>query len=204
VRGSEAELSVRTSEREQEDLIGRMARFVLSDTLGAEFLDTLTRLEAALSGLDHAIVGGQAVFFSGYRRFTADVGVGVVTPVREAARRLGDAGFQHLRGARFVDPTTEVEVDVVKLPRCTVPYVRQPVRVMAGPTLELPILGLPALIALKVKLGRSQDQADVINLLNVGSVPDRAEVVRLLRSLGETAESYDRLIERAEREKRAT
>jgi hypothetical protein len=195
---------VRTSEREQEDLVGRMARFVMSDTLGAEFLATLTRLEAALSGLDHAIVGGQAVFFSGYRRFTADVDVGVLTPVRQAARRLVEAGFRHLRGGRFVDPGTGVEVDLVKLPRCTIPYVRQAVRVRASAALELPILGLPALVALKVKVGRSQDEADVINLINAGSIPDRAEVVRLLRSLGETAESYDRLVERAAREKRAT
>lgn len=176
----------------------------MSESLGAEFLETLARLEAALSGLDHAIVGGQAVFFSGYRRFTADVDVGVLTPVRDAARRLAAARFRHLRGARFVDPDTGVEVDLVKLPRCTIPYVRQAVRVKAGPALELPILGLPALVALKVKVGRSQDEADVINLLNAGSIPDRAEVVRLLRSLGEPAQSYDRLVERAERERRST
>lgn len=182
--------------------MSQLARFVMSDTIGSEFLETLARVEAALVGLDHAIVGDQAVYFSGYRRFTADVDVGVVVPVREAARRLESGGFQRLRGARFGDPTTGVEVDLVKLPRCTIPYVKEPVRVRAGPALELPILGLPALVALKVKVGRSQDEADVINLLNAGAVPDRAEVVRLLRSLGESAESYDRLVDRAARERR--
>ncbi|MCO5166481.1 MAG: hypothetical protein M9894_08965 [Planctomycetes bacterium] len=195
---------MRASKRRQADLVGRLARFVMSDTLGAEFLETLRRVEEALQGLDHALIGGQAVFFSGYPRFTEDVDIGVVVPVREAAARLARAGFRPVQGARFIHPTTKVEVDLVKLPRCTIPYVKRPARVTAGPALELPVLALPALVALKVKVGRLKDEADVVELLKHGAVPDRDEVVRLLRSMGEPAEGYDRLVRRAEEEGRAT
>lgn len=176
----------------------------MSDTLGAEFITTLAHIDDALKGVDHVLIGGQAVFFSGYERFSADIDIGVIRPVREVAACLVKGGFVLVKGARLVDPLTRVEVDVVKLPRCTIPFVKKPRRVKASPDLDVPVLGLPALVALKVKVGRLKDEADVVELLKAGSVPDRDEVVRLLRSLGETAESYDRLVERAEQEKRST
>lgn len=181
---------------------GQLARFVMSETLGAEFLSTLERIERALIGVEHALIGGQAVFFSGYRRFTKDIDVGVGLPIKEVAARLVQAGFRNLRGSRFVDPDTRVEVDVVKLPRCALPYMKQPTRAQAREDLTVPVLGLAALVALKVKVGRAQDEADVVNLLKAGAVPDRAEVVGLLRRMGETAEGYDRMVARAEDEKK--
>jgi hypothetical protein len=196
--------SVRTNEWDPEDLVGQMARFVTSDTLGAEFIETLQRLETALKGIDHVLIGGQAVFFSGYERFSADVDVGVLRPVREVSTCLTNAGFVPVKEARFVDPRTHVEVDVVKLPRCMAPSVKEPRRVSAGPGLDVPVLGLAALVASKVETHRIQDEADVVELLKAGAVPDRAEVARLLRSLGRSSRSYDRLVARAEQEKRST
>src|SRR5688572_31695046 len=118
----------------------------MSDTLGAEYLETLRRLEDALKDVEHVLIGGQAVFFSGYPRFTEDVDIGVIVPVKQAASRLVQAGFKVVQGARFVDPSTKVQVDVVKLPRCTIPYVKQPVHVQAATGLTLPVLPLPALV----------------------------------------------------------
>lgn len=186
-----------------EAAFGKLARFVMSETVGSEFLRTLARVERALAGVDHVLIGGQAVFFSGYERFSGDVDVGVIRPLRDVAALLQRAGFESRGGARFVDPETGVEVDVVKLPRCTIPYVKRPTLAKAAQGLDVPVLPLPALVALKVKVGRAKDEADVIELVKAGSVPDRDEVVRLLRSMGEPAESYDRLLERARKESQA-
>jgi len=185
-----------------QERVQRLARFVMSDTIGPEFLSSLARIERALVGFEHALIGGQAVFYSGYERFSGDIDVGVIRPVRDAAAALVKAGFRLREGARFVDPDTQVEVDVVKLPRVTIPYVKTPRRVDAGPGLVVPVLPLPALMALKMKVGRLKDEADVIELLKAGAVPDRDEVVRILRGLGETAEGYDRLVLRAKTEPR--
>lgn len=168
----------------------------MSDTIEPNVLRTVERVERSLAEIEHVLIGGQAVYFSGYQRFSKDVDIGVIRPVREAAAALLRGGFQSIQGARFVDPDTRVEVDVVKLPRATIPYVKTPTRVDAG-GLTLPVLPLPALVALKVKVGRAKDEADVIELLKAGSVPDRDEVARILKGLGETGDGYDRLVQRA-------
>lgn len=178
----------------------RLAEFVMSETLGPNFLTTLRHIERALEGVEHVLIGGQAVYFSGYERFSKDIDIGVIRPIRGLAPLLLRAGFKHLRAARFVHPETEIEVDLVKLPRCTIPYVKRPRTAAAAPDLSVPMIDLAPLLALKVKTGRIQDEADVVELLKAKAVPDRLEVVRLLKRLGETAESYDRLVARAEQE----
>lgn len=85
----------------------------MSDTIGPEFQATIAKVERALAEVEHVLIGGQAVFFSGYERFSADVDVGVIVPVRDPCARMARGGFVHKVGARFVDPDTEVEVDVV-------------------------------------------------------------------------------------------
>ncbi len=185
--------------REQE-LVRRWAGFIMSDSIEPGILRTVEKVQRSLADVEHVLIGGQAVFFSGYQRFSKDVDIGVIRPVRDAAAALIRAGFAPVQGARFVDPDTQVEVDIVKLPRATIPYFKAPRRVEAGPGLTLSVLPLPALVALKVKVGRAKDEADVIELLKAGSVPDHDEVVRILRGLGETAEGYDRLVLRAKTE----
>lgn len=77
---------------------------------------------------------------------------------------------------------------------------KKPVTAHVGPGIDAPMIALAPLIALKIKMGRLKDLADVVELLKAGSIPDRNEVARLLKSLGEQPDSYDRLFERASKE----
>lgn len=173
----------------------------MSPTIGPEFLATIARVTAALAGTPHALIGGQAVFFRGYRRFSKDVDVGVGTSVRDAVRALVAADLTALRGGRLVDPSTGVEVDLVRMPRAILPRLRQAEVMDLGGGVRALVIDVESLVALKLKMGRMQDEADVVELHKHGALPDREVVLRLLRGMGEdAADLYDRLAERARRE----
>src|SRR5438105_1491723 len=91
--------------------IAELTRFVMSETIGPEFLATLKKVSDALAGSSHALIGGQAVFFRGYRRFSKDIDIGVGGSVRDTVRALVGAGLRSVEGARLVDPETKVQVD---------------------------------------------------------------------------------------------
>ncbi len=175
------------------------SEFLVSPGMSPMIVTALDSVADALQGVEFALIGGQAVFLHGYQRFSKDVDIGVIVPVKQVAARLQNKGFRQLRGARFVEPRTSVEVDVVKLPRCAIPSVKSPELRRVG-SHDLPVLDLETLIALKVKVGRIQDEADVVALLKTGREPDRARLVGLLRGLGEGVEPFDRLADRARRE----
>jgi hypothetical protein len=176
------------------------SEFVMAPGLAPRILTALERLLGALKGVEFLLIGGQAVFLHGHERSSKDLDVGVVTPLKGVVARLAAAGFVHVTGARVREPTTGIEVDVVKLPRCAIPSMKAPAMVQVG-ALEVPVVPLELLIALKVKLGRFQDEADVAGLLHAGRTPDRARLQELLRGLGEDISGYDRLVERARRER---
>ncbi len=183
------------------DDVGQLARFVMSDSIGAEFLRTIERVTTTLgAAMPHALIGGQAVFFRGYRRFSKDVDFGVIGSARDAVRALVHAGFELRQAARLRDPDTNVEVDVVRLPRAVLDRVRTAEILDLGGGVRAPVIDLESLVALKVKVGRLQDQADVVELLKSGAEPDRATVATLLGRLGEPAGAYDDLVEEARRE----
>lgn len=179
--------------------IATWSDFLVSPGLSPPVIKTLEALADALQGVEFALIGGQAVFLHGYQRFSKDVDIGVLVPVKQVAARLVTRGFVHERGARFREPTTGVTIDVVKLPRCTIPSVKAPDLHQVGAR-TVPVVDLETLLALKVKVGRARDEADVIELLKTGRAVDRERVVQLLRGLGEPAEVFDRLAERARRE----
>jgi len=91
--------------------------------------------------------------------------------------------------------------DVVKLPRCATPSVKNPDLHVVGAK-RIPVIDFEMLLALKVKVGRARDEADVVELLKSGRSPNRRRLVELLRGLGEGTEGFDRLAERARREQR--
>ena len=172
----------------------------MSETIGPGFLKTIAKVTTALAAVPHALIGGQAVFFRGYRRFSKDVDIGVSVSVRDAVKALVGAGLRVVAGARLVDPETKIEVDVVRMPRAVLPRLAQAEVMDLGGGVRARVLDLESLLALKVKIGRVQDEADVAGLLKAGAKPDRGVVLDLLRRLGETGDAYERLVERARQE----
>ncbi len=177
------------------------SEFLVSPGLSPTLVTALEALSVALQGIEFALIGGQAVFLHGYQRFSKDLDVGVIVPVKQVAARLQSKGFVRVHGARFTEPSTGVTVDVVKLPRCAIPSVKSPDLHIVG-SRSVPVIDLEMLLALKVKVGRARDEADVVELLKAGRSPDRKRLIELLRGLGEGAEGFDQLAERAHREKR--
>ncbi|MGE0707016.1 MAG: hypothetical protein AB7T09_03305 [Planctomycetota bacterium] len=177
----------------------RWGEFLVTPGLPPTLVTALEALVDALDGFEFALIGGQAVFLHGYQRFSKDLDVGVIVPVKQVAARLRERGFVPAGGARFYEPLTRVSVDVVKLPRCAIPSVKAPDRYPVGAR-SIPVIDLETLLALKVKLGRARDEADVVELLKTGRALDAARLSQLLRGLGEEPASFERLAERARRE----
>lgn len=177
------------------------SEFLVSPGLSPTLVTALGALTDALQGVEFALIGGQAVFLHGYQRFSKDLDIGVIVPVKQVAARLLSKGFIQHSGARFTEPSTGVTVDVVKLPRCAIPSVKKPDVHVVG-SRSIPVIDLETLLALKVKVGRARDEADVVELLKSGRSPDRKRLVDLLRGLGEGTEGFDQLAERARREQR--
>jgi len=127
-----------------------------------------------------AIIGGFAVIEHGYERFTKDVDVLVYAADLERAvtalRAAGLAGRRTPIGAKLRDERTGVDVDLLgtafdaeetALARST--RKRTP----------LPVIPVAHLILMKLECGRSQDEADIVELLKAGASP--TSVARYLR-----------------------
>jgi hypothetical protein len=148
---------------------------------------TLRRVTRRLAelGIPYAVVGGMALFFHGYRRFTEDVDI-LVTPegLKEVHDRLEGSGYvppfagsKHLRDA---DSGVRVEFLVAG----DYPGDGKPKPVAfpdpAGSSIEMDgicFLQLPKLIELKLASGmtnpgRLNDLADVQSLIRVLGLPE--------------------------------
>ena len=146
----------------------------------------LRRITARLKelGIPHAVVGGMAMFFHGFRRFTEDVDILVTRPgLEEIHRRLEGLGYvppfqgsKHLRDA-------ELGVKIEFLVTGDYPGDGKPKPVAfpdpARVAVELngiPCLNLPALVELKLAsgmsgAGRLRDLGDVEQLIGILQLP---------------------------------
>ncbi len=136
-------------------------------------------------GIPYAVVGGMALFFHGYRRFTDDVDILVTREgLAELHRRLTGLGYlppftgsKHLRD-------TENGVSIEFLVTGDYPGDGKPKPVAfpdpSGATVEvdgIPLLQLPRLIELKLASGitnpgRLRDLSDVQELIRVLNLPE--------------------------------
>lgn len=135
-------------------------------------------------GIPYAIVGGMALFFHGYRRFTEDVDILVTREGKDAAHR-------ELEGLGYVPPfagsknlrDTEAGVRIEFLIAGEYPGDGKPKPVAfpdpSGATVEIDgirFLSLPKLLELKLASGmsnprRGQDLVDVQNLIDHLQLP---------------------------------
>jgi hypothetical protein len=187
---------------EPQDLPGRYGRVVKA-------------LDHLLQAIDcEAVVGGGwAVWRHGYLgRVTRDIDI--VLPAAKVVEFLHVAsvsGFQVLpvppgRWPKLVHRETEVDVDILpegqrpgtpsKPAPTTIPH---PNCIGAVGT-TLTYVRLPALIELKLAAGRSQDQADVIKLVQAN--PDQVAAIQehLSRVHADYVSEFDRLVQRAREE----
>ncbi len=187
---------------EPQDLPGRYGRVVKA-------------LDHLLQAIDcEAVVGGEwAVWRHGYLgRVTRDIDI--VLPAAKVGEFLHVAsvsGFQVLpvppgRWPKLVHRETEVDVDILpegqrpgtpsKPAPTTIPH---PNCIGAVGT-TLTYVRLPALIELKLAAGRSQDQADVIKLVQAN--PDQVAAIQehLSRVHADYVSEFDRLVQRAREE----
>jgi hypothetical protein len=146
-------------------------------------LEKITRRLEEL-GIAYAVVGGMALFFHGYRRFTEDVDI-LVTPeaLKEIHQKLEGLGYlppfagsKHLRD-------TESGVRIEFLTTGDYPGDGKPKPVVFPDPLEaavtidgIPCLQLPKLVELKLASGmtnpgRLKDLADVQELIRLLSLP---------------------------------
>ena len=146
----------------------------------------LRRITARLSelGIPHAVVGGMAMFFHGFRRFTEDVDILVSRAgLEELHRKLEGLGYvppfqgsKHLRDAEL---GVRIEFLVAgdypgdgKPKPVAFPDPNQVVENVSG----IPVANLPTLIDLKLASGmtnpnRLKDLADVQELIRVLRLP---------------------------------
>jgi hypothetical protein len=165
--------------------------------------ETLARAGRILRDADipFAVAGGFAVIEHGYERFTKDVDLLVFArDLSRAMKVLRAAGFRGGRtpiGAKLRDERTGVDVDLLGtafggdervLARCT--RARR----------LLPVIPVTHLILMKLEAGRSQDDADVVELLKAGASP--ATVGRYLsRTWPELLPRFRRLAAQARAER---
>ncbi len=148
--------------------------------------DTLRRIAARLNGLgiSYAIVGGMAMFFHGFRRFTEDVDILVTKPgLEEIHRQLEGLGYvPPFQGSKQLRDT-ESGVKIEFLVTGEFPGDGKP-KAVAFPdpnsvAIELSgfaCVNLPTLIQLKLASGisaphRLKDLADVQELIRVLKLP---------------------------------
>ena len=82
------------------------SEFLVSPGLAPTLVTALEALADALQGVEFALISGQAVFLHGYERFSKDLDIGVIVPVKQVAARLMSKGFLQAGGARFTEPAT--------------------------------------------------------------------------------------------------
>lgn len=182
-----------------QDLPGRYGRVV----------QALDRVLQA-TGCEAVVGGGWAVWRHGYvGRVTQDIDI--VLPaagIDEFLRAAGVRGFEPLpvqpgRWPKLVHKETGIQVDLLpegqrpgtpnKPAPTTIPH---PASIGAsGPALRY--VTLPALIELKIAAGRTQDEADVVRLIQAN--PDYVQAIRehLARVYPEYATMFDELAQRA-------
>jgi hypothetical protein len=141
-------------------------------------------------GARAAIVGGLAVVEHGYARATSDVDLMVVEANRVTGTPLGIPGVS-MEG-------WDVPVDVLYIdPKAS--FLRD--EVIAASERTPPVIGLPALIFLKLSAYRMKDRADIVELLKL----DMARVEAVRRWLARHAaaplrERFERAVEAAREE----
>ena len=139
-----------------EALIGIVAAEVLLDAIKTSAL--LTQL-----GVPHALIGGLAIGLYGHPRATKDVDY-----------LVDDSAFASTKPLLVYrqELATVVKMGVVDL--LAIPTGRAVLREL----LELPnpgvipVIGLPALVMMKLDAGRTQDMADINAVLDAGANPD--------------------------------
>lgn len=185
-----------------QDLPGRYGRVVKA----------LDRVLQA-TGCAAVVGGGWAVWRHGYvGRVTQDIDIVLAAnAIDEFLRVAGVSGFEALavppgRWPKFIHKETDIQVDILpegqtpgipsKLAPTTIPH---PAAIGAAGSL-LRYITLPALIELKIAAGRTQDEADVIKLIQTNA--DEVEAVRnhLTMVHPSYAARFNRLEERAREE----
>jgi hypothetical protein len=166
---------------------------------GSKGIDqTLERVTALLgdAGIQYAVAGGFAVLAHGYERFTNDVDLLIrAADLQRAMEVLRAAGFHGERtplGARLADGETGVRVDLLG----TAFDADEKALRQAQRTKRLPVIPLPHLVLMKLEAGRSQDEADVVELTKAGAPV--AKIRRYLRAKWPALlPRFNRLVERA-------
>lgn len=144
--------------------------------------ETLVRAAGILrdAGIPFAVAGGFAVIEHGYERFTKDVHLLVyAADLGRAIEALRAAGFHGRRtpiGAKLRDETAGVDVDLLGTASHGDEQALARARRARG---LLPVIPLAHLVLMKVEAGRSQDDADVVELLKAGA--STAAIARYLR-----------------------
>ena len=168
--------------------------------------DTLRRIAARLDGLgiSYAIVGGMAMFFHGFRRFTEDVDILVTKPgLEEIHRQLEGLGYvPPFQGSKQLRDT-ESGVKIEFLVTGEFPGDGKP-KAVAFPdpssvAIELSgfaCVNLPTLIQLKLASGisaphRLKDLADVQELIRVLQASAETSAHNSIRPCAEYAELWD-------------
>mgnify|MGYP007073207708 CR=1 FL=1 len=126
-------------------------------------------------GIDYAIMGGMALFFHGYRRFTEDVNL-LVTPegLERIHEELGGRGYLRPFDAskNLRDTDTKVRIDFLvtgQYPGRGEPdAIAFPIPMDVSTTLHgIRVVTIPRLVELKIASGRRKDLADVQELIRV-------------------------------------
>jgi len=187
---------------EPQDLPGRYGRVVKA----------LDRVLQAI-GCEAVVGGGWAVWRHGYLgRVTRDIDIVLpAAKVNEFLQAASVSGFQILpvppeRWPKLLHRDTQVDVDILPEGRrpgtpskpapTTIPH---PGRIGAAGT-ALTYVRLPALIELKLAAGRTQDQADVVKLVQAN--PDQIDAIRqhLAGVHADYVAEFDRVVQRAREE----
>lgn len=135
-------------------------------------------------GIPHAVVGGMAMFFHGFRRFTEDVDILVTRPgLEEIHRRLEGLGYiPPFQGSKYLRDT-ELGVKIEFLVTGDYPGDGKPKPVVFPDPSQvvvdragIPCANLPTLIDMKLASGmtnpnRLKDVADVQELIRVLRLP---------------------------------
>ncbi len=153
-------------------VLARLRRFV------GEMAPDLPPVDSALdpvrglfrdAGVAFKIVGGVAVVHHGYPRTTEDVDVLVESGASERLEAaLVAHGFERVSAARLRHTETGVRVDLLvagsPLPRVGAGFYPSP-QALPGSARDPDVIALPGLLGLKIRAGRHQDLADVVELL---------------------------------------
>src|SRR5262245_6599680 len=164
---------------------------------------TLGRVGQVLgdAGVPFAVVGGFAVIEHGYERFTNDVDLLLhARDLFRAMKALKGVGFRGRRtplGVRLRDERTGVDVDLVGTTFDGDEQALARARRTRG---LLPVIPVAHLVLMKLETGRSQDDADVVELLKAG-VSAAAVGRYLARVWPELRPRFRRLVVQARRER---